>query len=387
VAEKLNALVTAPSFLPDRGGLETLAFRLVQDASRIAPFVVAPETPGSEAFDVEHGLAIRRTPNTPAGGRRAMTRLAVAAVRETHRLRPDVVLSMHLGSSYCAPLLRKALAVPFVQYVHARELVQQPRLARFMLERAAATIAVSSYTAGLALERGAPADRLHTIPPGVDLRDAVARPREAPPTLVTVARLDDEYKGHDVVLQAMRRIRAVVPDARWVVVGDGALRTKLEEEARVLGLADAVDFRGAVTDAERDLALDSADVFVMASRIPPSGAGGEGFGIVFLEASARGLPIVAGRAGGAVDAVDDGVTGILVDPESPEEVADAVLSILTNRDQARAFGQAGVVWSKNFAWPTIIDRVEEVVCQVGARRVRPEPRRRTRDGWPEQPRS
>jgi phosphatidylinositol alpha-1,6-mannosyltransferase len=281
---------------------------------------------------------------------------------------------MHLRSSYCAPLLAKTLAIPFVQYVHARELVQRPRLARFLLQRATATIAVSSYTAGLAFELGAPADRLHTIPPGVDLQHVSPRPRESPPTLVTVARLDDEYKGHDVVLQAMRRIRAVVPDARWIVVGEGALRAKLEREARAHGLTEAVEFRGAVPDAERDLVLDSADVFVMASRVPPGGAGGEGFGMVYLEASARGLPIVAGRAGGAVDAVDDGLTGLLIDPESPHEVADAVLRLLTDRDQARAIGQAGIEWSRNFAWPAIIERVEEVLHQVRAAHAWPEGR-------------
>ena len=368
--ERLKALVLAPSFLPDMGGLEMLSFRLVQHAQRVSPFVVAPDTPGSEAFDADNRLEIRRTPNEPPGGRRAMTRLALAATREAYRRRPDVILSMHLRSGYCAPWLAKTPGVPFVQYIHARELVQRPRLARFLLQRAAATIAVSSYTAALALACGAPAERLHTIPPGVDLRGAVAPQRDGPPTLVTVARLDDEYKGHDVVLKAMRRVRAVLPDARWIVVGEGSLRAKLEQEARALGLTEAVEFRGAVSEADRDHALDSADVFVMASRVPPGGAGGEGFGMVYLEASARGLPVIAGRAGGAVDAVDDGVTGYLVDPESPDEVADAVLNVLTDRTRARTLGQAGIEWSKNFAWPLIVERVEEVVYR--AAQARPE---------------
>ena len=131
-----------------------------------------------------------------------------------------------------------------------------------------------------------------------------------------------------------------------------------------------------MTEAERDQALDSADVFVMASRVPPDGAGGEGFGMVYLEASARGVPVIAGRAGGAVDAVDDGVTGYLIDPESPEEVADAVLRVLTDDDRARALGQAGIEWSKNFAWPVIVERVEEVVYR--AAHGRPERRGRIR---------
>jgi len=377
MAEKPNALVLAPSFLPDMGGLEMLSFRLVQHAQRVSPFVVAPDTPGSTAFDAEHRLDIRRTPNEPPGGRRAMTRLAITATREAHRRRPDVVISMHLRSSYCAPLLARTPGVPFVQYVHARELVQRPRLARFLFQRAAATIAVSSYTAGLALACGAPAERLHTIPPGVDLQREIAPPRDGPPTIVTVARLDDEYKGHDVVLQAMRLVRDVVPDARWIVVGDGSLRAKLEREARTLGVAEAVEFRGSVTEAQRDEALDSADVFVMASRVPRDGAGGEGFGMVYLEASARGVPVIAGRAGGAVDAVDDGVTGYLVDPESPDEVADAVLRVLTDRDRALALGQAGVAWSKHFAWPVIVERVEEVVCRVAHARSQSRGRIRT----------
>ena len=156
-----------------------LSFRLVQHAQRVSPFVVAPDTPGSEAFDADNRLEIRRTPNEPPGGRRAMTRLALAATREAYRRRPDVILSMHLRSGYCAPWLAKTPGVPFVQYIHARELVQRPRLARFLLQRAAATIAVSSYTAALALACGAPAERLHTIPPGVDLGRSRATARRA----------------------------------------------------------------------------------------------------------------------------------------------------------------------------------------------------------------
>ena len=343
MAERLKALVLAPSFLPDMGGLEMLSFRLVQHAQRMSPFVVAPDTPGSEAFDAEHRLEIRRTPNEPPGGRRAMTRLAVAATREAYRRRPDVVAQHAPALELLRPMAgedaRRAL-----RPVRARARARPATAARPVPAPARSGDDRRQLLHGRARARVWRSARsvCTSIPPGVDLQRAiVAPPRDGPPTIVTVARLDDEYKGHDVVLAGhgasprsgprrpldRRRRRLAARQAR--------------KEAQALGLTEAVDFRGAVSDAERDHALDSADVFVMASRVPPDGAGGEGFGMVYLEASARGVPVIAGRAGGAVDAVDDGVTGYLIDPESPDEVADAVLPVLTDDDRARALGQAG----------------------------------------------
>ena len=118
-----------------------------------------------------------------------------------------------------------------------------------------------------------------------------------PPTLLTVARLEDEYKGHDVVLRALTAIRERVPDVTWVVVGEGSLRPRLEGLAAKYGVEEQVRFLGDLSDEERDRWYRSAHVFVMPSRLPPDG-GGEGFGIVYLEAAAHGLPGRGGRRGG-----------------------------------------------------------------------------------------
>jgi phosphatidylinositol alpha-1,6-mannosyltransferase len=271
---------------------------------------------------------------------------------------------MHVRASYCAPVLKRTLGIPLVQYVHAMELVAQPRLARFALHHARATIAVSSYSAGLAISHGARAGSVSVIAPGVDAPRARRTERASVPTMVTVARLDDAYKGHDLVIEALPRIRAAVPDVRWLVVGDGALRDALETRVRELGLATAVSFLGAASDEERDLALERAHVFVMPSRVAADGSGGEGFGIAFLEASSCGLPVIAGRAGGAVDAVRDGETGVLVDPHDADAFADAAIGLLTEPARAGALGAAGVAYARGFSWAQTAKRVESVIHTV-----------------------
>ena len=102
----------------------------------------------------------------------------------------------------------------------------------------------------------------------------------------------------------------------------------------------------------------------MPSRLPAGGKGGEGFGIAFLEASAHGLPVVAGNVGGALDAVRDGVTGVLVDPTDAAAVAGAVVDLLEDPDRAQALGAAGAQWARDFAWDRVTAQVEDVVLEV-----------------------
>ncbi len=182
--------------------------------------------------------------------------------------------------------------------------------------------------------------------------------------MLTVARLADRHKGHDVLVRALPLIRRRVPDAEWVVVGDGPLRAEIETAAAALGVRDAVRFCGALGDAERDTWLDRAHVFAMPSRLPGPGAAGEGFGIAFLEAAAHGLPVVAGSVGGALDSVADGESGLLVDPTSPEAVADAIAGLLEDAPRRRALGEAAVAHAARFAWAGIAARVAALLREI-----------------------
>jgi phosphatidyl-myo-inositol dimannoside synthase len=177
----------------------------------------------------------------------------------------------------------------------------------------------------------------------------------------------DAHKGHDVMLQAMTLVRRRVPEARWVVVGDGPLRPRYEQLARQLGIGGAVDFVGPAADAERDAWLRRADVFAMPTRLPDGARGGEGFGIAYLEAAAHGLPVVAANAGGARDAVAPGATGLLVDPTDHREVADALVSLLAEPARARAMGERAIAWAAGFAWQRTADQVADVLLAVAQR--------------------
>jgi len=375
----MRVLLITPDYPPARGGIQTLLARLVEHASRLRFSVVTLDQPGAGAYDRDRPAPVRRV-RAPGPRAASIAALDAVGVAEALRTRPDLVLSGHLVTAPAADTIRRLLGAPFVQCLYAMEIPLRPAMTRFAATHACATIALSGYARSLAVDAGAPAERIHVIPPGIDLPPAAASlpapggvpanenspapaapERSRRPTILTIARMRERYKGHDVVLRALAIVRARVPDVEWVAIGDGPLRPSLEELARALGVQRNVRFLGTVDDEERDAWLARADVFAMPSRLPGDGLAGEGFGIVFLEAAARGLPVVAGAVGGALDAVRDGETGRLVDPSDPHAVAHALIEILRDRRRAGEMGGAAVLWAQRFAWPLIAARWQELV--------------------------
>jgi len=357
-----RVLVLTPDFPPERGGVQTLVHRVAAGWSRLEPIVVAPAAPGATRFDAGQPFDVHRVrlPRfLPRAGQVAV--FDASAFAYGLALRPSSILSAHVVTSPAAVSAARVVGATWVQYLHGKEIVRRPRLTRFAMAHADAVVAVSRYTERMAAAAGADARRLHRIPPGVDLPTGVPAHRNGgPPTIAVVARLADEYKGHDVLLGALGRLRHSLPAVKLIVIGDGPLLSRYEALAAELGIAAAVDFVGAVDDDERDRLLDRATVFAMPSRLAADGSG-EGFGIVYLEAASRGLPIVAGNVAGARDAVVNGETGLLVDPTDEVAVAAALEQLLTDRDRASALGAAGAARAKRFAWTEISRRVEDVV--------------------------
>ena len=163
------------------------------------------------------------------------------------------------------------------------------------------------------------------------------------PVIVCVSRLVAR-KGQDTLVAALPRVRAAVPDAMLLLVGDGGYRDRLEQQARERGLADAVRFAGGVPHAELPAHFAAGDVFAMPCRTRRGGLDVEGLGIVFLEASATGLPVVVGDSGGAPDAVRDGETGYLVDGRDVTAVADRLVELLQDPAARARMGAAGRDW-------------------------------------------
>jgi phosphatidylinositol alpha-1,6-mannosyltransferase len=338
--------------------------RIAEHAADLQLRIITCDQHGGRRFDAEAGLDVRRVGPKNAW-RASVAALNLVAPPEARRFRPELVLSGHIVTSPAAYTIARTLGVPFAQYLYSDEIRHRPRLTSFAVRRAKATLAISAHTADLARRAGAPAKALFRAPVGVDLpAEVVRRPAERP-TFVTVARLEQRYKGHDVLIRALPLIRERVPDVEWIVAGDGSLRRELEQLVSDTGVQDSVRFLGRVSDEQRDALLDSAHVFSMPSREPPGGSGGEGFGIACLEASAHGIPVVAGKAGGVPDAVIDGQTGVLVDdPGDPQAVGDAIAELLLDPERTEALGRAGVEFARSLAWPLVVRRIEEILFSV-----------------------
>jgi phosphatidylinositol alpha-1,6-mannosyltransferase len=364
-----KVLVLTPDFPPTRGGVQLLLQRVIANWTRLEPTVI---TLGKQvtARDPDARVPVIRVRRRNKSHRCDVARLNAEALRASLSIRPDVVLSGHIVMAPAAMAIRRLWGVPFVQYLYGSEVAARPRLTSLAIANATAVIAVSAFTAQLAASIRSDV-RVSVIRPGVDVPNDRASPLSDRNSsgIITVARLADLYKGHDVMLRALPLVRARVPDVRWIIVGDGPLRPHYECMAAALRISESVAFRGEASDEERDQLLDTAQVFAMVSRLSAGGLG-EGFGIVYLEAGAHALPVVAGRVGGAVDAVSHGENGLLVDPTDHVAVADSLIQLLSDAALARRMGEAGRRRAEATAWPHVSQRVEELILHAagGGRR-------------------
>jgi glycosyltransferase involved in cell wall biosynthesis len=250
------------------------------------------------------------------------------------------ILHMHAPHAHSIGLLAGLLA-PAVRKVVSRRVDFAP--IRNVFSRCKYTapgvrfLTVSEAVRSVLLDSGIPAQQVQTVYSGIDLRRIDAVPA-APPlfpastrVIGTVGHLAG-HKGHTYLLQAIPILHRLVPDLRLVIIGDGALRPQLEAQAAALGITAQVQFMGFRHDV---LALlQTFEVFVFPSYL-------EGLGTSLLDAMALRKPIVATRAGGIPEVVQDGVTGLLVPPRNPQALAQALGVLLQHPAQARAFGNAG----------------------------------------------
>jgi phosphatidylinositol alpha-1,6-mannosyltransferase len=219
------------------------------------------------------------------------------------------------------------------------------------LREAAAVVAVSEFTRGELISRmGVPSSRIALIVNGVDA--GRFQPGPKPPALLaryglagkrvllTVGRLV-ERKGIDTMLRALPLVLAAVPDTRYLIVGTGEYRIRLEALIAELGLNDAVIFAGRVPQDELVAHYQLCDLFVMPNR-ELDNHDTEGFGLVFLEANACGKAVIGGRAGGVVEAVRDGETGLIVDGHDVDALAAAVSGLLRDDARREAMGEQGL---------------------------------------------
>jgi phosphatidylinositol alpha-1,6-mannosyltransferase len=161
--------------------------------------------------------------------------------------------------------------------------------------------------------------------------------------IVSVGRLVHR-KGQDVLIEAMPAIMKEIPDAHILMIGEGPYRSYLQNRAKALGIQERVTFIGRIQYADLPRYICVGDIFVMPSRSRLAGLEVEGLGIVYLEASACGLPVIAGNSGGAPDAVLEGETGLVVDGTNKADVAAVVIELLLDAQRCKAMGLRGRQW-------------------------------------------
>jgi phosphatidylinositol alpha-1,6-mannosyltransferase len=234
------------------------------------------------------------------------------------------------------------------------------------LSRAEAIFAISRNTRDLLVRRfGFGPDRVPVIHPGVEDRFFQPRANRSGGAMecLTVAQLDSQsrHKNVDGVLRAITRLTPKL-NICYTVFGDGDDRARLETLARNLGIADCVRFTGRRDSAEILKAYARADVFVL--PVKASGVDVEGFGIVYVQANAGGVPVLAAQAGGAVDAMRDGEIGILIDEAEPDDIAQGIRRFAAERD--RFDSDTIVAFAKGLRWPTVGAQVEALILTATA---------------------
>ncbi len=246
------------------------------------------------------------------------------------------------SGSWIGPLARTFFGCKIVNFIHGEEITTQRRYRFFgrkkrrYLGRADAIVAVSNFTKAYLMDQmGVAGGKIELIYNGVELGRFKEQKKskylvdryglEGKKVILTVGRLI-ERKGIDTVIRSIPKLIPKIPDIYYLIIGDGPYRRVLEQLVQETGMTDRVTFAGLVDgdDLVRHYAL--CDVFVMPNRELPDGDT-EGFGLVFLEANACGKPVVAGKAGGTSDAVQDGYNGLLVVGTDVGEIANAICRV------------------------------------------------------------
>ena len=232
--------------------------------------------------------------------------------------RYDLVVCSHVATAPLGMMLSRLFGIPYLVIGYGVDVWDDcGPLGRLALQRAARVIALSQFTARMvATVQGVPRERICVIYPAVESallglaeEETPRPPAGGPIVLLTVARLSaiERHKACDTVIRALPRVQADVGPVRYVIVGDGDDRPRLEALARDLGMSAAVTFAGPAQGADLAAHYRACDVFVMPSTYERRATGwmGEGFGIVYIEAAAFGRPVIAGQGGGAPEAVQD----------------------------------------------------------------------------------
>lgn len=372
-----RTLLVTNDFPPRPGGIQSY---LQSIADRFPPeelVVYAPRWRGDShvEFDARQPYEVVRHPTT------LMLPTPLVARRAARLVKSHDCDSVWFGAAaplaVMAPVVRRAGAETIIASTHGHEvgwsMIPGGRGTLRAIGNTVDTVTyVSKYTRGRFASAFGPQAALEHVPPGVDTEkfkpDPAARAELRAryglgdrPTILCLSRLVPR-KGQDFLIRSMQGIREAIDGAVLVIVGGGPYEGTLRALVRSCGVEEHVIFTGTVPSAELAAHHTIADVFAMPSRTRGWGLDVEGLGIVYLEASACGVPVVAGMSGGAPETVRQNETGLVVDGRSVEQITEAITEILSDATLAASMGAAGREWvEKNWRWDTLAHKLRSLL--------------------------
>ncbi|HMY35123.1 MAG TPA: glycosyltransferase family 4 protein [bacterium] len=373
-------------YLPASGGTATYAHNLAQGLARMGHDVllVSPDYARPQSDDGLPYRVIRLSQARLGLGQFRIFLTAYHTKKILNNFNPDVIWASTYAGCRVLGLLR--LRIPTVGTIHGGGIQRAfsslnpiKRCTdhagwRFM-RRASAMITVSEEAKKLvcsAIQDTLIQSKFRVIYNGIDFdpssvvskKEALSRwPQfEGRIILLTVGRLV-KAKGHDVVIRALPEIQKRVPNILYVIAGEGVEKEQLINLVESLSLKNSVHFTGYITPTGLEELYAISDLFVLAGRWTPTFV--EGFGLVLVEAAIRGKPVIGARIGGIPEAIEDGVSGIVIEPEDPSQVAKAVMDILSDQNLYDRMAKAGPVWvNLHFTQAIMARNIDQLLCYI-----------------------
>ena len=354
-----SILLVTNDFGPRAGGIETFVIGLLERVPKGEVVVYTSSQPSSEEYDQrwmrDFGVEVIRD------SAKILLPTPLVITRLQRIIRQRNIATVWFGAAaplaFSARWLRRAGADHIVALTHGHE-VWWSKVWPFswFMREIAKNVDVATYlgefTRSAMLSRFKDTSKLIKIAPGIDTEHFVPSASDDlravygisdRPTLISVGRLVHR-KGQDRLVEAMPQILKEVPNATLVFIGEGPHRKVLDALVSKLDLHESVKFIGRIQYSELPRYISMGDVFAMPSRSRLFGLEVEGLGIVYLEASACGLPVIGGASGGAPDAVQHGITGYVVDGNNVKEIAARAIELLQDSELRARMGNSGRQW-------------------------------------------
>lgn len=294
----------------------------------------------------------------------------------------DVIFFGHFGSTHWlgGVLAKRIFKIPYVILVHGTEFnayfhrftLFDHWASKIVFKSANALIVNSRATKELVENYSFPSSQIYIVNPGTDsakfkldgVNEAIKKKYqlEGKKVLLTASRLVPK-KNHENVLKALTFVVKEIPNLIYLILGDGQEKDKLIKLTQDLRLENYVKFLGYIEPEDMPMYYNVCDVFVMTSKTVDIDY--ESFGIVFLEANACEKPVIGGKSGGITDAVIDGITGLLVNPENIHEISQAIIRLLTDSEYAQRLGKNGRKYvQEKMDWNRVGNNIETVLNQL-----------------------